>query len=156
MMMKRKKILTVVAFLAFNFAANAEHALVVQLVNGSTQSYVLANKPEITMADGMMNVTSTDVSSAYKMTSVTDYHFVEVPASQIQQVNASELRFVRQSKDQISIYGNSGTVTVYDANGKQQSAVITVGGTEKDINLSSMPKGMYIIKTDSQSYKITK
>lgn len=154
--MKRKLFMTLLAFLAFNLATNAEHALVVQLVNGSTQSFVLADKPEITMTNGMMNVTSADVSSAYKMTAVTDFHFTDIPATEIQKVNANELRFVRQSNDLIRIYGNSGTITVYDTNGQRQPAAITAGGNEKDINLSSMPKGMYIIKTNSQSYKITK
>ena len=152
----KKVLLTMLAVFAVCLMTNAEHKLVVQLVNGTTQSYVLAEKPEITMTDSKLKVSSPFVSSEYAIASVTDFHFEELSATAVNQVGKDELRFVRQSNDHVTLYGAAGNVSVYDESGCKQPSAVSTSGEQTDINLSSMPKGMYIIKTNRQSFKITK
>ena len=142
--MRKKLFLFILPLLTFSLMTEAEHALVVQLADGSTQSYVLTAKPEITMIGSLLKITSPDVSSEYKLTSVTDFHFTEVLPTKINKVTRNELRFVRQNSDIIQIVGDSGNISVYNSGGQTQSVSVFVNGNEKDVNLSSLPKGIYI------------
>jgi hypothetical protein len=153
----RKRInFLILVFFAFHLGINAEHALVVQLIDGNTHSYVLAEKPVVKMVDGLLKIKSSEVVSEYPMTSVENFHFTEITHLDISKIMKNELRFVRDGKNLVTIYGENENISVYSISGQKQAAAIQMNGSQTQVNLSSMPDGMYIIKANKQSFKISK
>lgn len=135
----------------------AEHVLVIELQNGTTQSFVLSKKPVVTFNGTKLYVNSQDASFDEDRSNIKDFHFVLYDA--IGDLEENEIRFVRLGTN-VQIQGlteSDKPICVLDMAGRITSAAINVNGTQAEIVLERLPKGVYIIKLgNKQSIKVTR
>jgi len=122
------------AFLLCSISANAEKVYNLQVVDysGAVTQFALTDEPVISIADNQLVVTSKTSTLTVDMDEVKYYKF-----------NSSEVDGI----DEITMQGFS----IDDSNAR----VYTIDGTPvaSTSNLSNLPKGIYILKTKSQSFK---
>lgn len=146
-----------VPFLAL--ASNEPTELIIKMKSGDVKSFLLSDKPVITFDSEHLNVTSTDFSTTYD--NVESIYFQDNTTTSIN--NADKLpqaQFVFKFTDShtITITGCSleDRLTVYSLNGMNISADVERTSDSIVINLENLPKGFYIIRVNSQSFKIQK
>lgn len=161
MSMKRKRLLTWVICCLLGatgaLAQNEKSALVVKMINGDVESFILSEKPVATFEGGFLKVASSKVESSFPRHDVKEVYFDKVETG-IKQVTMNELRFVYQDDSEILLYGLTETdklIRVYDVNGMLSHADVKLEGNSASINLSSLRKGVFFIKIGNrQSIKI--
>lgn len=151
-----KTLLTLLALL-FSTAVMAQHELIIELNNGSTHSFVLADKPVVTFEGSKIKVVSSRLSLEKERSEVKDFHFVMVDA--IDNVADNEVRVVLLGTN-VKIYGLSESdkpIRVFDLNGRVAPALITTNGSQAEVILEGLPKGIYIVKIGNKhTIKVTK
>lgn len=156
--MKRRLLCLLSLFFLFSaIPVMAEHVLVIELQNGTTQSFVLSKKPVITFNGSKLYVNSQDASFDEERSNVKDFHFVLFDA--IEDVTENEMRFVRLGTN-VQIQGlkeGDKPIRVFDMAGRATSALITTNGSQAEVILEGLPKGIYIINIgNKQSIKVTR
>ena len=132
------------------------HELVVALHDGETLSYVLSEKPVITFNGNKMLIESSKMmSSEIDLSEVKSFHF-EIPNA-IADVSENEVSFVRLGTN-VQIYGLTEaekSIQISDMGGRATTAGVSIEGTTANVNLASLPKGIYMIKIgNKQSIKV--
>lgn len=132
--------------------------LVVELSDGTQSEYFLEDEPVLTFTDDSIVVTCNNDVVQFAPDNVVDYHFntrrVSTDIREAPATNDAEPSF---SFSNATFSGlKAGTrIMVYTIDGKPVKT-ITAGqdGTAK-IELSSLPRGIYIIRTPNKSFKVT-
>lgn len=138
----------------------AQHELVVELENGSTQSFVLSKKPVVTFSGSKLLIeVPEEVSLEKELSEVKGFHFGLIDENAIEGVAENEIRFARIGSN-VQIFGleNSDmSISVFDMEGRQATATVRKNGSQADVILDRLPKGYYIIKVGNvQSIKVYK
>lgn len=125
--------------------------LVLHLANGEVDTYALPDKPEVTFADGKVNVSSESVSSSYNFTEVAYFDF-DV-ASNYDNSGIAHLAsdgkggltfsYVDNATAVIAADGLS-VVNLYDVKGMHLSTVAAVDGVAT-VSLSGLAAGTYVV-----------
>lgn len=149
-------------FASLTGAAQTPTHLVFSFTNETTQSFLLADKPEITFSGANYVVKSSTVETSFPVSQVVDYHFVidnTSPTNVREAVSSNnDLQFVFLDNAQIIIKGLPLTEKVYVYN-LMGTPLITAGADAQgiaDISIASLSKGMYLVKTNGRTYKIVK
>ena len=141
-------------------SAFAAHQLVVELTDGSTVKYVLADAPVITFPDTQLLITSSQAETRYERELVRRFYF-EDATDDIKEVavDRKEIRIDYSTADQVTIHGlnDASLVSVYDLTGKQILPIAVADDNTVTLNLSHLASGVYIIALpDHPSFKIKK
>lgn len=169
-MIMRKKIYVLVllsAFLLFCGKTSAQdevtvdvHYLVISLSDGSESKFSLADNPLITFNNDTLVVSCAGDDIAVGIDGVKNYHFV------VEQVTtAIERPTVQPNGDDIRptiAFGEAkfnglkaGTrIMVYSVEGKAITTVTATTDGQATVDLRSLPKGIYILRTPAKSFKI--
>lgn len=146
-----KKTLLSIA-LAIGFAASAsaaDEALCLTMKDGTVHSFLLNEKPVITMGDGKLNVATDMTTATYSLYDVREYVF-GTASTAINGVSTSA-DFSRNG-DNIVFHGvDAKNVAIYTANGAAVN-----DGTDTTVSMTSLPSGVYIIKASGISIKVNK
>ena len=161
---KCTKILLLLWLLCMNgvMASEMGSVLVLQLKDGSIQTFYLTDRPEITMKGDSLHVVSSNTAVNYLRSTVDNFHFVDgsTIGDNIEHVEKDELRFVYQNSQEVSLYGLTDAdkpIKVYDMNGRQCQVQVSYGESSANILLGTLNNGVYIIKIGNrQTIKITK
>ncbi len=146
-------------FLMPFFLAHADEnvALVVELVDGTTQEYAIGDDPRVTFDETNALIKSVLVETTIPKDMVERFYFefIGSPSTGIDEAVASKSWDVSFNYDgyTINITGAGHSVLVYDIAGHLLNNVTTVDGTAA-IDLSMLNHGIYIIKTNNQTFKI--
>ena len=159
--MKKNRLLTWVTCCLLGasaaYAQNKQTALVVRMADDTVESFYLSEKPEVTFEGQNLNIVSSKMEVNFLRRDIKEVYFDQVVTG-IRQTSMNELRFVYQNDSEITLYGLTDAdkpIRVYDANGQLSHADIQISGDSATISLSSLHKGVYIIKTGNrQSIKI--
>ena len=159
--MQKKKLLTwmmcCLAGVSAAYAQNKQTALVVWMTDGAVESFYLSEKPEVTFMGQYLKIVSSKIEVNFPRRDIKEAYFDKIETG-IKQVAMNEQRFVYQNDSEITLYGLTDAdkpIRVYDANGQLSNADIRISGNFATISLSSLRKGVYIIKTSNrQSIKI--
>lgn len=159
--MKKKRLLTWVicclAWASAAYAQNSQTALVVRMADDAVESFYLSEKPEVTFEGQDLKIVSSEIEVKFPRRDIRDVYFDKVETG-IRPVAINELRFVYQNDSEITLYGLTGddkSIRVYDASGQLTNADIRLSGNFATIGLSSLRKGVFIIKVGNrQSIKI--
>lgn len=150
--MIKKTILYFVATL-FSLASWAGgKSLIITFDNGSTQTFLLSNKPKVSVADDQLIVEAAATTMQYTLNEVKTFTFAEV-SSGIDGV-ASGYDITKEG-DAIIVSAHVN-VEAYSADGKQVGIQYTYDSNKTVISLSSLPKGMSIVRIGGLSVKIIK
>ena len=146
------------------FAQTVQEKMITCLVltetNGTTTEFALESFPVITIEDNNLVITCKDQKLTTALTGVQDYRFIEkkvtagissVPSNDPK--NASNTPQFSFSNAEVSGLKAGAKVAIYNLNGTQISSVTADGEGRVALNFSSLPKGVYILRTPTKSFK---
>ncbi len=146
------------------FAQTVQERLITYLVltetNGTKTEFALESFPVITIEDNNLVITCKDQKLTTALTGVQDYHFIEkkvttsissVPSNDPK--NASNTPQFSFSNAEVNGLKAGARVAIYNLNGTQISSVTADGEGRVALDFSSLPKGVYILRTPTKSFK---
>lgn len=142
-------------FAIVGMKAQEKNALVVKLTDGSTNTFVLSNKPVVTMPDN--NVVISGVASAtYARSEVEKFYFIYDDGSGIEPIGKDNIAFFYEDGENVRITGlkDKTTVSVASLDGKIIFTQKSDGTGSVTISLGNHSKGIYIISFGERSIKV--
>ena len=134
--------------------------LVLTETNGTTTEFALESFPVITIEGNNLVITHNGNQLTTALTGVQDYHFIEktvttsissVPSNDPKnESNTPQFSF---SNAEVSGLKAGARVAIYNLNGTQISSATADGEGRVALDLSSLPKGVYILRTPTKSFK---
>lgn len=152
-----KKILLILTII-FSLPMYADHYLVIEMNNSKQHSYSLSDKPVITFDNNRLFIKTDKIELDYPIEDILKYYFTELDETGVEDIKnyTDKIHFIYTNPDFLSIEGVVGDadIKVYDISGR----VCDVNSTKSDncakIELSTLHKGVYIIKVNNHSFKI--
>lgn len=141
-------------------ASNEPSQLAVAMNDGTEKVFILSNKPAITFDTNKVYINSDEFSAT--LTDVKEFYFkAESTATSIETIKEkapSTFTFQYVDGHTVYLYGcNDNTkIDVYSLNGAKAPASVEHNGTSVVVRLDQLPSGVYIIRANSQSFKIFK
>ena len=146
------------------FAQTVQEKIITCLVltetNGTKTEFALESFPVITIEGNNLVITHNGNQLTTALTGVQDYHFIEkkvttsissVPSNDPK--NASNTPQFSFSNAEVSGLKAGARVAIYNLNGTQISSATADGEGRVALDLSSLPKGVYILRTPTKSFK---
>lgn len=146
------------------FAQTVQEKMITCLVltetNGTKNEFALESFPVITIEGNNLVITHNGNQLTTALTGVQDYHFIEkkvttsissVPSNDPK--NASVSPQFSFSNAEVSGLKAGARVAIYNLNGTQISSVTADGEGRVALDFSSLPKGVYILRTPTKSFK---
>ncbi len=136
--------------------AMAQKELVVMLKGGNKTVFTLASSPVITVSGDEMTVKSDIMQIVFRLEEMDYYSFSDTETA-IHDVSKDKGN-VRYTDENVFLYGldSAEGVSVYTINGKIIETTVADSQGTAQLHLTSMPKGSYIIKSKTHSFKILK
>ena len=146
------------------FAQTVQEKMITCLVltetNGTKTEFALESFPVITIEGNNLVITHNGNQLTTALTGVQDYHFIEkkvttsissVPSNDPKnESNTPQFSF---SNAEVSGLKAGARVAIYNLNGTQISSATADGEGRVALDLSSLPKGVYILRTPTKSFK---
>lgn len=153
-MMKNLLLSFAVAF-GFNATASAaDEALNLKMKDGTIHSFILNERPIITMGDGKLYVDTDKTTATYSLYDVNEYAFGEASTG-IRGISTTE--GVMRNGDNIVFHGiDAKKVVVCNLGGAVVNADVSSNNSDTTVSLTNLPQGIYIIKVSGTSVKINK
>lgn len=127
-------------------ASAQEKALRVELTDGKAEYFRLADKPVLTFEGENVKIASPALTSDYPRADVVSMTFVDASAGIL--APAQGVTVYSYDGSTFSCPGND--ITVYDLQG------VRLADAAGSVNVSNFPAGIYVIRTNNKSIKITK
>lgn len=134
--------------------------LVLTETNGTKTEFALESFPVITIEGNNLVITHNGNQLTTALTGVQDYHFIEkkvttsissVPSNDPKnESNTPQFSF---SNAEVSGLKAGARVAIYNLNGTQISSATADGEGRVALDFSSLPKGVYILRTPTKSFK---
>ena len=131
---------------------------IVHLKAGGTVGYALASKPKVTLSGNVFTVTTTDGAATYQHSEVEKFTLnVATAISQPIAEAAGEPQIIRQV-GQLTFTGckPNAAIRIYSTDGKLMLTAQTDANGYAEVQTSQLPKGIYVVKSDSVTIKIAK
>lgn len=150
----KKLFLSLLVALGFTATASAaDDALNLTMKDGTVHSFLLAEKPVITMDNGKLNVATDNATATYNLYDVSRYSFGTPTA--IKGVSTSDN--ISRNGDDILFGGvDAKKVTVCTLDGSRANATVASTANGTTVSLTNLPAGVYIVKADNVAIKINK
>ncbi|MBO7068957.1 MAG: T9SS type A sorting domain-containing protein [Bacteroidaceae bacterium] len=156
----RKVMLLLLLLTGSTLSSTAEsvNALIVQLKNGTKTTFFLNQKPEVLFRGTNLKVVSESSQTTYALSDILRFTY---------ETYDDEDRIIGAVKDPTDISFKNGVlvisqlregaaVSVYTTDGKLLKHLTAQNRGTYRLNLSTLPQGVYLIKADDITYKITK
>ena len=127
-------------------------SLFVSFNDGSKIEFALSTLPEVTFGDDKMTVETTSTTASYELWKVSTFTYGTT--TDIKQVS-QDTRFAWEG-DRIIVDGKANKVSIYALDGKTVSISPIINNDKTIISLEGLTKGVYIIKINNKSIKITR
>lgn len=151
----RNFMLATVLTLSLPMMADDDWMIVFQNAYGEEQQISMTEVGSLVAIDDAYDFSILSTSGGVLAEGVLKVSFQQGSATGIKPITQFGNMISRIASDKITIIGVKGKVTIYNTAGSLQSQV-TANGDETVINISHLPSGVYIVKTDSQSFKFMK
>ena len=146
------------------FAQTVQEKIITYLVltetNGTKTEFALDSYPVITIEANDLVITCEGMKLSTALTGVQDYHFTEKKVTtSISSVPANDPKGETPtpsfsfSNAEVSGLKAGARVAIYNLNGTQISSVTADDEGRVALDLSSLPKGVYILRTPTKSFK---
>lgn len=159
--MKRRMILLLAAALLVPmsslWAADLVTTLIVLTKDNAQHQFALPDKPKVTFEGNNLLVTSDKTTASFALSDVVRFTYQDIDPSGIQEVYSKDTGVSFEDGVLVisQIKANS-TVCVYSLDGRLVRQLAAKRAGTYRLNLSSLPFGVYLVKTGSLTYKITK
>lgn len=131
------------------------NCLVVELKDSTSQSFLLAERPEISFVDSFV-VVKGDVEASFLGYQIERFKFIEEPSTNAENLKAAEIRVCYTDNEHISVLGlePKSIVRLFSTNGK----LLATKQEEAGVVSFTLPqaKGIYVLNVNNQSVKIIK
>ena len=149
---------TLLLFFIFAFSLSAmseDKVLQIWLANGQVVNINLNEEPVTRYADGNLVITTTKTTITYPLENVVKYTYVS--GEDITSVEGISTK-ISQDSETITFTGLAkGTeITVYSSAGVMMRKMNSNGADKTVVSVSDLPQGVYLVKANSITYKITK
>jgi len=156
----KQKLLLLMLFVASSMgvcAADQLLTLIVELKNGSQTAFFLKDKPQVKFEGTNLKVTSTAGDVTFLLADVKTFTYAKKDPTGIDEQVAEPTGVAFQNNVLvISQLKANAAVCVYAMDGKLvRQLKATRYGTYR-LNLSELPSGLYLVKVENTTYKITK
>ena len=138
-------------------AQSTVKGVVIETAGGQRTEYALTEAPRLTYDGNTVTLTTTKVSVDYTTSNILKVMLTDISSTGINDVESS-LGNILLSNDEVRMSGLAAdeSVTLYNTNGMLLSTWKATSTGELTINLSDLSRGIYIIKTNHQSFKVTR
>jgi len=140
-------------------AADKQNTLIVLTKDNVLHQFVLADKPKVSFEGTQLKVTceKASASASFNLSDIIRFTYAGKDASGIDEmtVNPTEIS-MEEGVLVISQMKANSTVNVYSMDGKLVRQLTAQRAGTYRLSLSSLPAGVYIVKADTITYKITK
>lgn len=130
-------------------------SLIVWHKNGERVRYKLNTYPRIKQSNGRLWIISDQMEISYPQSSVKMFTLEEFPNDDITAINDNQDR-EPDADVSVSFATPGSTVFIFDSNGRQLQTILADSDGRLQYSLDAFPPGIYIIKSDSATIKITK
>ena len=156
--MKRLQLLLLV-LLAWPIGVLADNlnTLVVTMKNGAETAFFLKDKPNVTFEGTNLKVVSEKTTTTFALADVLRFTYVKRDPSGINEqiVDPTEISY-EDGVLVISQIKAGASVGVYALDGKLVRQLKAQRAGTYRLSLSELPTGLYLVKADNVTYKITK
>lgn len=127
------------------------------MAGGKRTEYALTETPKLTYNDNTVTLTTTKGSVEFTATDIVKVVLTDIRATSIDAVE-TEQRSFQLSNDEVRMSGLAADeiVKLYNVGGKLLSTLRAASSGELIIKLSDLKQGIYIIKANQQSLKVTR
>jgi len=150
--------LLLLMFVGKMYAQNFVPCVVVEKNDGTKTEFRLSSTPRISFANNIVTITTTDTSVEQSASDI-----VKVYLSEMQEVNT----IVEANKTNVQVFISNEAITIYSLQPNSQVALYAIDGSRIDnqkvsndgtviIPFFQHPHGIYLIKSDKQTFKIIK
>lgn len=138
-------------------AQSSVKGIVIEMAGGKRTEYALTETPKLTYNDNTVTLTTTKGSVEFTATDIVKVVLTDIRATSIDAVE-TEQRSFQLSNDEVRMSGLAADeiVKLYNVGGKLLSTWRTASSGELIIKLSDLKQGIYIIKANQQSLKVTR
>lgn len=155
--MKIKKSLFVALALLFGVSVGARADVVKYLILNTADGQkviALADNPVMTVSGGMLKVSVGGVEKvSTSLSNVREYTFQDQRATAISEILADGYNLSAGHVFMSNVKAGE-TITVYGADSRRVSVQRVAADGRLDIDLTALPKGVYIIKSPTTSIKV--
>lgn len=130
-------------------AAEAEKSLVVTFDNGTTQTFLLSSCPEVSVADDMLVVAAGGTTVKFTLGDVLTFTFAEASGIVSVQNTPDIMR-----RGDVIIVSAPVDVEAYTTDGKSVSVRYSKSGSTTAVSLTSLPKGITVLRMAGKTLKI--
>ena len=136
-----------------SIVAKAEDkSLIITFSDNTTQTFVLSALPQITMANNKMTISAGSTTAEYDLYKIKTFTFSGTTGIENIENNTS----IIAEGDKIIIEGANANVKIFSVDGKTATLKTTSLSNSTIIDISSLGKGVYIIKANDKTLKISK
>lgn len=138
-------------------AQSSVKGIVIEMAGGKRTEYALTETPKLTYNDNTVTLITTKGSVEFTATDIVKVVLTDIRATSIDAVE-TEQRSFQLSNDEVRMSGLAADeiVKLYNVGGKLLSTWRAASSGELIIKLSDLKQGIYIIKANQQSLKVTR
>lgn len=154
--MRLKKLLSLMLLLfATALQAVADTALVVEKHDGTKETFLLSEIPEIkTKGDTCVFITANATVEILR-TDIDYIHFDNIVSAIHAPMGKSDITVKFLNNHTVQIAGvESQRIAVYDISGRAVNATVSTAADTTTVSLTALPRGAYIVKYGNNSIKI--
>lgn len=138
---------------SLNVHAGVVNYLVLSTTDGQ-QVIALADQPVMKITEGVLKVSVGGVEKvSTSLDNVLSYQFMEDDATAIRNIAGEGNRLSEGHVYMTSVKAGQ-TIVVYGADGRQVNSQVVTADGHVDIDLTTLPKGVYIVKSPATSLKV--
>jgi hypothetical protein len=156
-MKKLLLLLLMLLALPIGMLADNQNTLIVKTKDGAQTTFVLQDKPRVTFEGTDLKVVSDKETVAFALADVLRFEYVKKDALGIDEdvVDPTGVSY-QGGVLVISQLRQGASVAVYTLDGKLLRQLTASHSGTYRLNLSELPTGLYLVKADNVTYKITK
>ncbi|WP_434503532.1 T9SS type A sorting domain-containing protein [Prevotella sp.] len=148
----RKLLLSLLALFCSIVAKAEDKSLIITFSDNTTQTFVLSALPQITMANNKMTISVGSTTAEYDLYKIKTFTFSGTTGIENIENNSS----IIAEGDRIIIEGANPNVRIFSVDGKTATLKTTSLSNSTIIDISSLGRGVYIIKANDKTLKISK
>ena len=151
-----KKLLSLLILFVFAHSVMADDMILqIWQSDGNVVNIDLNEQPVTRYADGNLIITTTKTTISYPLEKVAKYTYVS--AEGIESINGMRSKF-SQDGETLTFSGlTQGTeISVYASSGQMMRKTKAGPNAKTTVSVSDLPSGVYLVKVNSVTYKITK
>lgn len=151
------RLVVLVCVMLLGLAAKAQTAqyLIVTQQDATQVAFALAEKPVVTLTDGIFKAETPTQTFEVVLADVLNYTFSDqAPYTDIEQVSADTKPIIEAGRAQLAGLKPGTVVNVFTIDGRRAANAVAASNGTADIDLSGLGNGVFILTTPSASYKI--